>query len=530
MSKRAANPPPLILQPSVPNPVDNDYEARSSTDQETPRRSDFLRPFAAGSNLASQRESNSSDAQYAVAAAPNQYLDLPSAVPFQRDLQLTPALPSADFPSSARDFVSPPGTSSTADFPTPSPSADQSVASYYYTSPDDPRRSNSSTTSDQSDQRMDQNTNAVASGSTALSRADSLASYNSAWTGEGSEQHLTLDIAQFPRPPQTETSISYEPSVQRPLGSFINLGSYRQPTSAKPPISPLFEESEPSGSRPLTPVAGAPNYQYPVSDESKSSIDKIELSGTNELPRPRLLSDATSLLPPSPLPASGHLSYQSQATAATRGSNVPRLSMEGSLSTPPLTNQWAQVMDKKANWEASASVLPSIKASSADSVASVQVLVSSSDNSNDRSAVSAPVKPPSTALSPFSVESNSDIYSAIGRMSFPKPPGTSTSATETSSPVSTAPPRSTWITGISLKTKGSRGSLKRRVEESPLTSPIAPSVPPLPTAASMSPSPMFQFSSASEESHYEASTKESGPPTGGLTIPTGSRTSIVSGK
>jgi hypothetical protein len=113
-------------------------------------------------------------------------------------------------------------------------------------------------------------------------------------------------------------------------------------------------------------------------------------------------------------------------------------------------------------------------------------------------------------------------------MSFPRPPGTTNSATDASSPVSTAPPRSNWVTGITLRTKGSRGSLKRKVEESPLTSPTAPSVPPLPTTVAAS--PMLQFSSASDEDvYYDSSTKESGPPSGGLTVPNESRASTVSG-
>ncbi|CAG8618908.1 4_t:CDS:2, partial [Acaulospora colombiana] len=595
-----------------------------------------------------RRESSTSVAQYAFVAPSGNYLDLPSAVPFQDSF--TPALPSAEFPSSARGFVTPPVTSSTADFPGATHSGHTSIVAAYQHShlsynntgnaisdgrdsfgeeqhqrASNPAIHGDRTTSPASSDPMtippQTNNTETTSGATALNRADSSVSYNSVWTirGEdGSIPRLALDITQFPRPPAqakasdhastTDTIPSRETSLDDPYdlsSSGRTMAFPGHPLVLKPgvlrsmarsfnaPASPLFEESEPSSSRPLTPIAvGGVSYKYPIAigDDppqrlAGSSPLVQEAFNSISLPLSQGQSQAREnpeeyhapvqyLAPPvpaSPAAASARDSSQSmvsQLTVASRGSTTsPHLSFVGdrparasNLPTPneSAPGQWDQVLSSvKAHWTSSDSVVadPNRQISSAGAGNSRSRFVSSvatsaavagsisnndneeGDNTGETVTVPATLNPgaPSTALSPLSGESNSDVYSAIGRMSFPKPPfGVESNASSSPSSISplneaAAPitalsggtqspnrtPRSTWVTGLTLRTRSSRGSLKRRAtEDSPLTSPKTPIVPPLPAAVVVEPVTNAGSSQghATEESVAESKAQE-------LTVP-----------
>jgi len=218
MSKKWTN-PPLNLRPATASSQDSQ---EPHTRQDLPSTIEVVPPESIGTSFRSHRDSTLSDAQYAFAGTSNQYLDLPSAVPFQDFV--SPALPSAEFPSSARDFVSPPGTSSTTTgFPDPSSSSfHQTVAAHHPYKHGNKHQSNPAA---HSDHPAPSTSHPIAvpptSGATALSRADSSVSYDSVWSGEGSQQHIALDITQFPRPPDTASD---EPSCDPAmLPSFASL-------------------------------------------------------------------------------------------------------------------------------------------------------------------------------------------------------------------------------------------------------------------------------------------------------------------
>ncbi|PVG04607.1 hypothetical protein CPB86DRAFT_803401 [Serendipita vermifera] len=636
MSKKWLN-PPLSLQ------LRRENINRPDEDETLPHSLQSDSHDTATLSSVARRESSTSVAQYAFVAPSGAYLDLPSAVPFQDSF--TPALPSAEFPSSARGFVTPPVTSSTADFPGATHSGHTSIVAAYqhshlsYNNTTNPisdgrdsfgeeqhqRASNPAihgdrTTSPASSDPMtipQTNNTESTSGATALNRADSSVSYNSVWTirGEdGSVPRLALDITQFPRPPAqakasdhastTDTIPSRETSIDDPydLSSSCRPVAFPgHPLVLKPgvlrsmarsfnaPASPLFEESEPSSSRPLTPIAvGGVSYKYPITigDDppqrlAGSSPLVQEAFNSISLPLSQDQSQAREnpeehhapvqyLAPPvpaSPADASARNSSQSmlsQLTVASRGSTTsPHLSFIGerparasNLPTPndPASGQWDQVLSSvKAHWNSSDSVVadPNLQASSVGAGTSRSRFVSSvatsaavagsvSNNDNEEGdstgatvTVPATLNPgaPSTALSPLSGESNSDVYSAIGRMSFPKPPfGVESNASSSPSSVSplneaAAPiaspsgstqspnrtPRSTWVTGLTLRTRSSRGSLKRRAtEDSPLTSPRTPVVPPLPATVVVEPvnSTGSSQGHATEESMTESKGQE----------------------
>jgi hypothetical protein len=605
MSKKWANPPlSLQLRREAINHPDED----ETLPQSIQSQSDILENVTLQSSSTTRRESSTSVAQYAFVAPRGTYLDLPSAVPFQDSF--TPALPSAEFPSSARGFVTPPVTSSTVDFPGATHSGHTSILAAYQHS----HLSHNNTTNAISDGRDsfgeeqrepisnpaihgDRTTSPASSdpmtvppmannaepnsGATALNRADSSVSYNSVWTirGEdGSVPRLALDITQFPRPPaqakasdQTprddtiasrDTSIddSYDLTSSGRSGQFSGHPLVLKPgilrtmaRSFNAPASPLFEESEPSSSRPLTPIAvGGVSYKYPIpiGDEPpqrlaassplvQEAFNSISLPPSQDQPgNPQdHYAPGQYLAPPvPPSPASGTArdssqSMASQLTVASRGSTTsPHLSFIGerparasNLPTPNETaaGQWDQVLSTvKAHWNSSDSVVadPTRHHSSVAAGTSRPRLVSSvgtsaavagsvSNDNEDRDNIGEVVTVPATLnaglpSTALSGESNSDVYSAIGRMSFPKPPfGVESNASSSPSSISplnepaapisnlasgtTSPnrtPRSTWVTGLTLKTRSSRGSLKRRAtEDSPLTSPRTPAVPPLPT-------------------------------------------------
>jgi hypothetical protein len=472
MSKKWTN-PPLALA------------IRPSTTEDDQRQQDPLSnitippPESLKSTLLSRRDSTLSDAQYAFAGMTNQYLDLPSAVPFQDFV--SPALPSAEFPSSVRGFVSPPGTSSTINFP--DPSTHQIVDA---SSPGNKHQSILAILSDHSTPFVSIRpvTAAPTSGAIPLSRADSS---DSVWSGEGSQQHIGLDITRFPRLPDT---VSGGPSSSPNVASF---DPNRKQTRLKPPASPLYEESEPSASQPLTPNAGEISYQYPTStsgqQQSSTSLEQTRDARDADslvIQYLRPQSDAgNGLILPPLAPSSARGSYQSYMTAASRGSSSPRITIDDvstrASAVPESSPTWDEVMNTiKPHWNSGDSMpgessTPRSFVMSAISTGAA-VGTSTSGQEDGVSLTAAPVLFDNG-------ESTSDVYSAIGRMNFPKPPILRTPNEEPSSPISPGPPRSPWITGLTLKTRSSHSSfapLKRRPEDAPMLSPLAPAVPPLP--------------------------------------------------
>ncbi|KAG8818241.1 hypothetical protein FRC17_010893 [Serendipita sp. 399] len=496
MSKKWLN-PPLSLRPKVTSSVATNEDPNDSTIHAGISITGVL--SAPETPQSALNRDSLSEAQYAIAppSHPHQFLDLPSAVPFQD--ALTPALPSAEFPSSVRGGASPPVTSSTANF---GPSTDSIVAAYLPSSPSEVRHSEYSyrsldgMTSDLATVTGHPTTEVatITGAGAALRRAESAASRASAWTvGDGSDYNFPLDITQFPRPPISDPGQGSEELSQvasfptsAPISVFKRMGRLR------PPASPLYEESEPSGSPVMTPVVGAVSYQYPVSFSERQ--DSILPMGSHAFTTQNAsMLDVTGnhslQVPASPaLTTSARGSYQSHATAASRGSDSPRPSEadtfgQNSARIIPSPG-WGQVMNVvKPNWnESEIEIQPTPPSPSSFST---KAAVGTNSQSGREEGGSTLVVPPglssAQALTPLSGESNSDVYSAIGRMSFPKPPTVLGSLSGTSSPV-TPGPRSPWITGLTLRTRQSRGSLKRKfVEDTPLTSPITPIVPPIPS-------------------------------------------------
>ena len=491
MSKKWTNPPPALK-------IRSSTASSGGEDGRELQRPDplsvitILPPEGVNSTSLSHRDSTLSDAQYAFAGPTNQYLDLPSAVPFQDFL--SPALPSAEFPSSVRGLVSLPGTSSTSNFP--EPSNHHAIVIYNATSAGNDLQPNPALSSDHETRPTSAHpiVPTPTAGATALSRANSSVSYDSVWSGEGSQQHISLDITQFPRPPDTVSEGLLSTRLPPNVASLV---SNRKQTWLKPPASPLYEESEPSVSRPLTPNVGEVSYQYPVgSSDQQQSLSSLEQpqdahSGDSlviQYLQPR--SDAgNGLMPPSPAPTSARGSYQSQVTAASRGSSSPRMSIGDAppraSAVPESSQAWDEVMNSvKPHWKSSetlhgeASTPQSFVMSAISTNAAVDT---SSAGQEDGVTINVPPLLVNTLLSPLSGESTSDVYSVLGRMSFPKPPTPHIPSEEQSaSPISPGPPRSPWVTGLTLKTKSSRGSLatlKRRPEESPMNSPLVPPLP-----------------------------------------------------
>jgi hypothetical protein len=510
MSKKWTNPPlALTIRPFTASGSEDNQRQQDPLSNITTLPPESLKPA-----LLSRRDSTLSEAQYAFAATTNQYLDFPSAVPFQDFV--SPPLPSAEFPSSVRGLVSPPGTSSTINF---SDASTHQIA-YNAFSPGDEPQSNPVIPSDHSTSFVGIHpvTAAPTSGVTALSRADSSVSYDS--SGEGSQQQIILDITQFPRRPDT---VSDGPSS-------LNVTSFtpsRKQTRRKPPASPLYEESEPSASQSLTPNAGEMSYQYPTntSSQQQSSTSLEQTRDTQDADslviqylRPQ--SDAgNDLILSSLAPSSARGSYQSHMTAASRGSSS-RLTI-GDVSTrasaiPESSPAWDEVMNTvKPHWNSDEPTPgeSSMPRSFVMSAIWTGAAVGTSTTGQEDGV--------SLAASPGlfeNGESPSDVYSAIGRMSFPKPPMLHTPDGEPSSPISPGPPRSPWITGLTLKTRSSHSSLatlKRRPEDPPMSSPLAPAVPPLPLSvgepltSNTIPPPLILHSPAAEYVDSASSGKES---------------------
>ena len=539
MSKKWTN-PPLNLRPATASSQDSQ---EPQIRQDPPSTIEVVPPESISTSFRSHRDSTLSDAQYAFASTNNQYLDLPSAVPFQDFV--SPALPSAEFPSSARDFVSPPGTSSTTTgFPDPSSSSfHQTVAVHHPYKDGNKHQSNPTAHSDHHPAPSTGHPIVIppTSGATALSRADSSVSYDSVWSGEGSQQHIALDITQFPRPPGTASD---EPSSTRSSPSVPSFNPSRKSTRLKPPVSPLYEESEPS-SRPLTPNAGEVSYQYPVSSSSQQQSTS-SLAQTQDTPDAdsliiQYLRPHSDLILPSLAPTSPRASYQSHLTAASRGSSSPRLSIGDvparASAGPSPSMTWANVMSSKQGWNTSEPVRhdSSMPRSPVMSTISTNAAVGTSTVGNDDGvSIHAPPVPAGSLLSPFSGGSSPDVYSAIGRMSFPKPPILpATGNEEPSSPLSPGPPKSPWVTGLTLKTKTSRGSIatvKRRADDT-MSPPLSPTAPPLPnTNPAASSFPPLILSSPDEEMTNLSGIQESNRDNQRLDVPVESRHSAQSGQ
>ncbi|KAG8759139.1 hypothetical protein FRC14_006612, partial [Serendipita sp. 396] len=486
MSKKWLN-PPLSLHPKVIATPATDEDPNDSTLHAGIPNSGVL--SAPETPLSALNRDSLSEVQYAFARPLNQFLDLPSAVPFQDSV--TPALPSAEFPSSVRGGNSPPVTSSTANF---GPSTDSIVAAYLPSSPSEVRHSEHSHRSMESmlsnSATMHANPPTTVATIT-LRRAESSASRASAWTvGDGSDYNSPLDITQFPRPPISDPGQVAEESPHTP--SFpvsTSMNMFRRIGRLRPPASPLYEESEPSASPVMTPVVGAVSYQYPLTLSER--VTGVDMGSPNLTAQNVSMADMAGnhslQVPASPVPTSTRGSYQSHATAASRGSESPRLSIadtfgQNSVRTTPSPG-WDQVMNVvKPNWNTAEIQLQSTPPSPS-SYSTKAVVETSHSGRDDGSSLAVPPETSLPNFSPMSGDSSSDVYSAIGRMSFPKPPMVHSPLSGSSSPVTPGHPRSPWITGITLRTKQSRGSLassKRRLEETPVASPVTPVVPPLP--------------------------------------------------
>ncbi|KAG8873151.1 hypothetical protein FRC20_008550 [Serendipita sp. 405] len=486
MSKKWLN-PPLSLHPKVIATPATDEDPNDSTLHAGIPNSGVL--SAPETPLSALNRDSLSEVQYAFARPLNQFLDLPSAVPFQDSV--TPALPSAEFPSSVRGGNSPPVTSSTANF---GPSTDSIVAAYLPSSPSEVRHSEHSHRSMESmlsnSATMHANPPTTVATIT-LRRAESSASRASAWTvGDGSDYNSPLDITQFPRPPISDPGQVAEESPHTP--SFpvsTSMNMFRRIGRLRPPASPLYEESEPSASPVMTPVVGAVSYQYPLTLSER--VTGVDMGSPNLTAQNVSMADMAGnhslQVPASPVPTSTRGSYQSHATAASRGSESPRLSIadtfgQNSVRATPSPG-WDQVMNVvKPNWNTAEIQLQSTPPSPS-SYSTKAVVETSHSGRDDGSSLAVPPETSLPNFSPMSGDSSSDVYSAIGRMSFPKPPMVHSPLSGSSSPVTPGHPRSPWITGITLRTKQSRGSLassKRRLEETPVASPVTPVVPPLP--------------------------------------------------
>jgi hypothetical protein len=502
MSKRWLNPPLTLL-----STTNGDERSKNLDGHARPLHVDSLQQASTGSGFPSPRDS---DTQYAIAGLPNHYMDLPSAVPFQ---YASPALPSAEFPISARGFLSPPDTSSTTDFPSTSvhPSAYQSPT------PEIRRQSNPSIRRELTVHAPSahQTINSGVPGATVLSPADSSVSHNSVWNGEDLNQHSTLDITQFPGPPDSPSDDQSSPApASSILGSFNPLRRLKQ---LRLPASPLYEESEPSASRPPTPglVALRPN---------DAPLD------------PRQASGPTSSLLPSPSPAATSVrgSFLSHLTAASRGSSSPRLSIteergQSSILEGPGPT-WDHVMSSvNQNWNPSRSVANQasvLTSSVASNVLSTSVIGTSSSDQDGRNILVVPTRQFASTRSPMSGESNSDIYSAIGRMSFPRPP--QRAGGDELSPISSGTPRTPWITGVTLKTRNRDGSLGRQESlKSTMKNTLAtPAIPLLPSSAASTRPNVSSLEQSLLKRHDEAaysSGKESKVDSPGLEVPVESR-------
>ncbi|CAG7847689.1 SubName: Full=Uncharacterized protein {ECO:0000313/EMBL:CCA67843.1} [Serendipita indica DSM 11827] len=474
MSKKWLN-PPLSLQPRVVSTAPSDEEGANVILSNNSGHQIVISP-----SLFSVRDSSLDGAQYATAGPVHDgMLDLPSAVPFQE--AITPALPSAEFPSSVRGFASPPVTSSTMNFGT-SPSS--IVASYLPSTPVDRRLSTQS-----SDRPMlPVSADVAASGATGANLHRTSSQYSTT-TIDSSDPHFPLDITQFPRPPLSETS-SAEPSpTARGFTSPAYAAFLRKTTRLNPPASPLYEVSEPSTSRPLTPVAGNVSYRYPFATSDHHSVSPFGIRIEDEAQTTNFDDGATATaslhVPPSPaLTPSNRGSYNSHLTVASQGSSTRHsLAETFGQNSPQPSPAWDQVLTVvKPDWNSSdPAIQPHIPVSPEPSSLSTKAAVGTSTTGRTDNSLVAPTQPSGSFLSPMSGESSSDVYSAIGRMDFPRPPSDQMSSGEASSPVTPGPPRSPWVTGVTLKSLSRRGSAnsRRRHEDSPLK-PLSPVAPPLP--------------------------------------------------
>lgn len=507
MSKKWLNPPLTLVSAK-----ENDECSGNLAGHARSTSAGLLHPANAGTDLASRRESVLSETQYAIAGLPHQYADLPSAVPFQD--ALTPALPSAEFPSSVRGFATPPGSSSTADFP----SASVYRTTYQPTSPENGPLSNPSMRGDPAlhAASVDPTTISGAPGATALSRQDSSVSYNSIWSGTSSNQHFALDITQFPRPPES-ASDDLSPALTSTLPSSFN--PLRRITKLQPPAPPLYEESEPSGSRPSTP--GTVSYKYPLTTPNPT-LHSTLTHHVDTLSDPRHASIPTaSLIPPSPAPTDARASFQ---TVASRGSSAPRFSMNEDSSPSTLAEPapaWDRVMNSvKPNWNTSGTNAHNerlmTKQLDPPSLGSSGIVLGvNAAGKGQSTTLLVPQRSSVSAQSPMSLESNSDVYSAIGRMNFPKPPSVLNPGSEDPSPISPGTPRTPWITGVTLlRRKSSRSSVsspKRSAEPSlvlPAIPPVLPAtVPSVPFSTGVSASIVVN---SPTETHGETTFSSSG--------------------
>jgi hypothetical protein len=479
MSKRWLSPPLTLLS------TNGDEHSNNLDGHAWPSNVDSIQPASSGSGFSSPHDS---ETQYAIAGLPDHYMDLPSAVPFQD--ALTPALPSAEFPTSARGFMSPLGTFSTTDFTSASvhPSTNQTA------SPESKRQSNPSIHSELTVHAPSSHRIIISGPSGATAPADSSVSHDSVWSGEGSNQHFTLDITQFPGPPD---SPSDDQSSLAPASSILgSLHSLRKPKQLRPPASPLYEESEPSASRPssLDPTT-LPGLNLQPSPQNDAPLDPRQASKSTSLP-------ATSV----------RGSFVSHLTAASRGSSSPRLSItEDRAQTSILEGPeptWDHVMSSvNQNWNSSRSVANRASALPS-SVPSTAVIGASSSDQDERNILVVPTRPFASIRTPISGgESGNSIYSAIGR--FPRPPG-SVGGDELS-PISQGTPRTPWITGLTLNTRNTHGSLGRQGSlkssmKSPLATPAIPSSAASikPNVSSLEPSPIKRHDEVANSSRKES--------------------------
>lgn len=491
MSKKwTKTPQPLVLR-REPRSRENFAETSrtKSSPTDDPLNASPLHPPNRIHNAGGSSPISTSSAQWVTTGPPTEYGDLHSAVPFQNSSGMfTPALPSAEFPMSVKGYAttSPPGTSTHAEFPTPPET--EGAYSYYYGS----QSSRASV-----DSAMVEPPTAVTyqlATAVSLNRANSNLSYNSLWSGDGSDQHFSLDIAQFPQPPGAQASSSSSASISGSQSS----SSHRRLYSRSQPIpSPLYEETEPSHSRPLTPASGASTAQHGSKKEGEVATEvshRTEPEGFGiHTPMMKKL-----LVPPSPDPMSSRASFQSHATMASRGSSIYQFSVEAESRRQSAMGEegaaaWEDIMKAvRPGWTPGTSeAKPAAPSSISDhAVIGGTTLESSGHGLSTRDRLNVAM----SFLTP-SAESSSDIYSAVGRMNFPSPP--SDPIPPHSYPASPTPStlslgggsRSPWITGITLKTKpqtlsrrSSSASTKKRLEDFP-ASPKSSTVPPLPTTA-----------------------------------------------
>lgn len=522
--KWAKTPEPLVLRSEV-NPkaeAIGESSQQASASQSIPSTSTFLLPPNRIQNTPSRRDSSESDGQWAYTAAPTEYGDLHSAVPFHSSTSaVTPALPSALFPTSAQGYSTPTqGYSTPTEINSPPATEDDGINSYYYGS------QGSRSSSESTLQRSDSVVTYQLATAVALNRANSNVSYNSIWSGDGSEQHLSLDINQFPQPPADSGSAG---SSSRFLSNPSRIYTRNQTLP-----SPLYEESEPSPSRPLSPATAESHSQTPMNYQ--------QMPTENDGPKTGRSTTKSFLVPPSPDRISSRASYQSHATAASRGSSIVPFTVEGHSRRQSETDgntAWEDIMK---------AIKPAAVPTSVTSGTSGRAVVGANTLDSGESAMAS--KDHLTVglnyLSP-SAASSSDVYSAIGRMSFPNPPADPYAKEEIPAVPSTSQvptpgtPRSTstWITGVTLKTKsqslsrpGSLASTRRRMEDYP-GSPKS-TAPPLPTGAKefssaiVVTSPSIRGKPIGGESFWGSSDDRSPSQRSGLELPTESRRSSSS--